>query len=428
MHGIAILLTVVALGADPEVDVVEYGWKPGTDGQMELYIQIPPRIATTLSKGQDDLLADVPEGLPFTRIRIRVGTGDLPHDGWDPKSAATKKPDLNATQALPAFTARQTNPQFPANPRTNLPNYNAGNAAATPGSQGSSLINPPQPGEGAFDGSRFNPLSNPPAIGRNGAQPSNTGNGQFTGGRQSQIPPLSDVRQPVNGAGPLRQPANDNSFPAAQRDASAWGGNQFNDRGNPNDTTGIGARTNLRDLPPGQGFDQNAQSPWMSGPANRSEPFNSPPGYAQQGYQRNDFGPNPAQQFDRDGRPYAPGYNPYREGNPYNTVASNQQPSNTSLPLNPPATSPPANNIAATTPAPAASGAAVTPTIAAKSDARSRLDDTPAEKPWLPLTFTAMLLFASVGLNFYLGWIANGIYVRYRALLMEVRNVRAIAA
>ena len=38
-----------------------------------------------------------------------------------------------------------------------------------------------------------------------------------------------------------------------------------------------------------------------------------------------------------------------------------------------------------------------------------------------------MLLFASVGLNFYLGWIAQGIYQRYRALLMEVRNVRAAA-
>jgi hypothetical protein len=50
-----------------------------------------------------------------------------------------------------------------------------------------------------------------------------------------------------------------------------------------------------------------------------------------------------------------------------------------------------------------------------------------AAKPWLPLTFTAMLLFASVGLNFYLGWIAQGIYQRYRALLMEVRNVRAAA-
>jgi hypothetical protein len=56
---------------------------------------------------------------------------------------------------------------------------------------------------------------------------------------------------------------------------------------------------------------------------------------------------------------------------------------------------------------------------------RGSSGDEEALKPWWPLTFTAMLLFASIGLNFYLGWIAHGVYQRYRALLMEVRNVRA---
>ncbi len=49
-------------------------------------------------------------------------------------------------------------------------------------------------------------------------------------------------------------------------------------------------------------------------------------------------------------------------------------------------------------------------------------------KPWFPLTLTALFLFGSVGLNLYLVWIARGIYVRYRTVSDELREIRAATA
>jgi hypothetical protein len=48
-----------------------------------------------------------------------------------------------------------------------------------------------------------------------------------------------------------------------------------------------------------------------------------------------------------------------------------------------------------------------------------------SSKPWLPLTLTTLALFASLGLNGYLGWIAWGIYRRYRELAEEMRSATA---
>lgn len=43
-------------------------------------------------------------------------------------------------------------------------------------------------------------------------------------------------------------------------------------------------------------------------------------------------------------------------------------------------------------------------------------------RPWKTLVLTCLLLFASIGLNVYLGWIARGIYVRYRTLTLEAHG------
>ena len=51
----------------------------------------------------------------------------------------------------------------------------------------------------------------------------------------------------------------------------------------------------------------------------------------------------------------------------------------------------------------------------------------PADPPWMPLVLTMFLLFASIGGNVYLGWIARNFYLRCRALTREARATTAPA-
>ena len=43
-------------------------------------------------------------------------------------------------------------------------------------------------------------------------------------------------------------------------------------------------------------------------------------------------------------------------------------------------------------------------------------------RPWMPLLLTALILFASIGLNVYLVWIARGLYLRYRTAVADLRQ------
>jgi len=44
------------------------------------------------------------------------------------------------------------------------------------------------------------------------------------------------------------------------------------------------------------------------------------------------------------------------------------------------------------------------------------------DKPWGAFTLVTMFLFASIGLNFYLWWVAKSVYHRYRELTAELRH------
>ena len=44
-------------------------------------------------------------------------------------------------------------------------------------------------------------------------------------------------------------------------------------------------------------------------------------------------------------------------------------------------------------------------------------EEAPTEKPWGVLVLTSLLLFASLALNLYLGWVARGAVLRYRELV-----------
>jgi hypothetical protein len=77
-----------------------------------------------------------------------------------------------------------------------------------------------------------------------------------------------------------------------------------------------------------------------------------------------------------------------------------------------------------------AGAAPVAQTDAPDTDASSPTasDDNAERRPWWPLTLTAMALFASVGLNFYLGLVARSVYRRYRVLIDDMRSAGSAAA
>jgi hypothetical protein len=49
-------------------------------------------------------------------------------------------------------------------------------------------------------------------------------------------------------------------------------------------------------------------------------------------------------------------------------------------------------------------------------------------KPWMPLVMTSFALFASLAANMYLGWIAIGIYRRYRSVVGQLHQARTAPA
>jgi hypothetical protein len=51
-----------------------------------------------------------------------------------------------------------------------------------------------------------------------------------------------------------------------------------------------------------------------------------------------------------------------------------------------------------------------------------------ASKPWFPLVLTSFALFASLAANMYLGWIAIGIYRRYRSVVGQLHQARTVPA
>ena len=49
-------------------------------------------------------------------------------------------------------------------------------------------------------------------------------------------------------------------------------------------------------------------------------------------------------------------------------------------------------------------------------------------KPWTPLVLTSLALFASLAANLYLGWVAAGVYRRYRDVVAQLHQARTSLA
>lgn len=438
MLGVALLLTVATVG-------VEYGWQPGEDGQLEYIIQIEPELVKTLSEGKVDLLSEIPEELQgVKRFRIRVGTGPVPRKGLEQlgniqpaDDIAQQPPNLNSG-AFPANDPRAIGTRRPTDPRatTTQPPANT----TQPGGR---VLNAPTQGQDTdrftdTTGGAFPTVGRTPGIGRTTSTSRDVNDPTQPIGDRS---PLGfDAATTTTGVNPRTGSATPVWDAATQQWRTPQTGTNLNPPGNatqdprnlpvgqdpryPNDPRTGGMPEVRRDGtqdPRGYNSTYPTNNPYPAGGYNQPNPnqtgqWNQPRGYnaplrdPDPGYY-----PPPMYATRPEAMPYDPNY-------PMNRQVGYQVATNPTANV-PPATAP--QNPTATTTTPAATAAAATkPSASIPSRDYNRFDDE-LNKPWWPLTFTAMLLFGSIGLNFYLGWIAHGIYQRYRALLMEVRNVRA---
>lgn len=78
MNGISLLLAALALGVD-------YGWQPTNDGQLEYIVQIEPVTLIALREGQEIISQIDPQVRYVRRFRIRVGTDMVPRRGNPPQ-------------------------------------------------------------------------------------------------------------------------------------------------------------------------------------------------------------------------------------------------------------------------------------------------------------------------------------------------------
>ena len=88
MSAIALLLATTVLGVD-------YGWQPAADGQLEYIVQIEPVTLIALRDGRDVISNIDPDMRNIRRFRLRVGTDVLPRQGSPP---AAQVPGVTATE------------------------------------------------------------------------------------------------------------------------------------------------------------------------------------------------------------------------------------------------------------------------------------------------------------------------------------------
>ncbi len=96
MNGLAVMMTMAVLGVD-------YGWQPGTDGQLEYIVQIEPALLESMKNGEKIVSEIHPDARGARRFVIQVGTGDLPRKGLI--SPATSPTRLGVQDGQPGGAA-----------------------------------------------------------------------------------------------------------------------------------------------------------------------------------------------------------------------------------------------------------------------------------------------------------------------------------
>ncbi len=365
MNGIAVLVSLAVISVD-------YGWQPASDGQLEYIIQIEPALLEGLKNGDEIASEIVPEARGVRKFRIRVGSGPVPKIGHLQNSTVPRSLTTPAPYNSRGESGSSVLPPMNDMGSSSLPSSSGGNSNEF---RPDGFLNlPPPPALLGIDGKSS--ILVRPSGSATGSQPyGDRGNppSNFTNSLQDLAPPpvASDLSsgawQPPGITGP------DNSIPP--------GGGVFPPR---IDDGSSPADNGNMVLPP------NDERPV------RPIPSPSPDSDA----------PDPIR-FGQSGiRPPAAG-DTAMHGNTRPASSSQDRAGSTKD----------TSNLLAS--ASDADAAALKPTIDAETAEQLEA------KPWTPLVLTSLALFASLAANFYLGWIAVGIYRRYQDMVGQLHQAQA---
>ena len=374
MNGLAMMMTMAVLGVD-------YGWQPGTDGQLEYIIQIEPAVLDSLRQGEKIVSEIHPDARGARRFVIQVGTGKLPRQGLALQAPPSTR--LGSPQAQPGSPAASS----PAGPTLYQQDQDTSPATGSLWQTPEVRSNVSQssqftalPGEGIVSSFLKN-LPPPPATGQGNAI-APTATGSVPGVVRADPSAGPTLAEPSQGAQPTPP-----QFPAA----TDGQGGSFQVP----PYVGAGVSTGGPTLGNG-GFPINNGNAAGGGQSpSESRPI-SPPTL-------HDRGPAPI--VDPDASKGG------RKGS--DTIAGSETPADR------------AGRLAAGVTLPK-DAAFQKPTIDEKT--ARELAEAEASKPWLPLVFTSFALFASLAANMYLGWIAVGIYRRYRSVVGQLHQARTATA
>lgn len=379
MYAIALLVSWAAVAVD-------YGWQPTQDGQLEYIVQIAPAELDAMKNGEEIISEIHPDARGVRRFRIRVGRGELPRVGHVPPDSGSAAADGAARGAPATGSVLPPNLSGPA-----LEQGGRSDAATASGSSISSdsrpgiLDLPPPPSDWDDDGKnsvlvRPGPRQSAaaPAPGRGQAALTDSPGGEIASGR--------------GGILNLPPPPDDDSDP-------------------PEDTL-AGPRLDPLGDTPNRSFDP--------APFPRGSSFPTFPGTLGNAVAQNQTPSFPIPSLELGGSAPAPdsGAGDASTGTPAAEPESTATASRSAGEGVPSAddSNEPDSLLAGT------SGAAFR-----KPELDGELADLSPERPWLPLVLTSLALFASLAANFYLGWVAMGIYRRYRELVVQLQQARQAA-
>ena len=387
MFGIAVFVAWAAVGVD-------YGWQPTNDGQLEYVIQIEPTLLESMRNGEEIASEIVPEARGVRRFRIRVGTRPVPRIGHVSAGAAGSLNTGNSGAMSSGQAGGRASQVLP--PQADTSTMSAGGSAFSSTNSGGTF--------GEFRPDGFLNLPPPPSLlGADGKasvliRPGDSPITSATDGSRVQevLPPGGSTNTWTRENGGTL-PATLSPTPPGTLPAGTWppsvlappSGGVFP----PSLGTGATFSTGASEAPPQRGGEI---LPPETAPPVPDRGLDSQSPQPIRGYGRSGVQPPTSSESATLG-PHTP----------VSARADNDRATERVLD---------GDLLAHVSDGDAA---AHKPTI--DPETAEQLEP----KPWTALVLTSLALFASLAANLYLGWVAAGIYRRYREVVAQLHQVQA---